>query len=33
MTNKADTLETALMAIELLKRIPRKSKITAVVFH
>ena len=33
MTNKADTLETALMAIELLKRIPRKSKITASDLH
>ena len=33
MSNKADTLETAIMAIELLKRIPRNRKISASELH
>ena len=33
MSNKADTLETVLMAIELLKRIPRNRKVSASELH
>ena len=33
MANKADTLETVLMAIELLRRIPRNRKISASEVH
>ena len=33
MTNNADTVENGLMISELLKRIPRKIKITALDLH
>lgn len=33
MTKRSDTLETAVLAIELLRRIPRGRKITAAELH